>query len=306
MSKTSIEKFDYNLIRFLVTIIDTSSMANAAEVLNVAPSAVSYAVKKLREHYQDPLFIRALNGVKPTALALNLYEKFKVINKDIADALQLAPEDQSKVRKIFIRADTLTSIWVSHKLMSSGFVPSKCTLEFKYTAADEDERILRLRNQEVDIDIGLGIAADSNITAQSLFTWQNILICRLNHTTVRESITEEQFLREAHAIYSAPNNATILHTNTNDIIQARITNAILRSDSFMPLLLTAAIQDLLIIIPKNYFPMIKSILPMREVQCDFLPQQRTPYVLHMHKRNSHDERLKALIIELQDGNNEDD
>jgi DNA-binding transcriptional LysR family regulator len=305
MSKTSIEKFDYNLIRFLVTIIDTSSMANAAEVLNVAPSAVSYAVKKLREHYHDPLFIRALNGVKPTALALNLYEKFKVINEDIADALQPAPEDQSKARKIFIRTDTLTSIWVSHTLMSNGFVPNKCILEFKYTAADEDERILRLRNQEVDIDIGLGFAADSNITAQTLFTWRSILICRLNHTTVGESITEEQFLREAHTTYSAPNNATILHTNTNDIIQARITNSILRSDSFMPLLLTAAIQDLLIIIPKNYFPMIKSMLPMREVKCNFLPQQRTSYVVHMHKRNRYDELLKSLVAELQAGNNEE-
>ncbi|WP_221584364.1 LysR substrate-binding domain-containing protein [Microbacterium sp. G2-8] len=44
-----------------------------AEALNVSQPAVSYALRRLRVHFDDALFVRSGSGVRPTRLATDLY-----------------------------------------------------------------------------------------------------------------------------------------------------------------------------------------------------------------------------------------
>ncbi|GDX06623.1 LysR family transcriptional regulator [Buttiauxella sp. A111] len=299
MTILSTDKFDFNLIRFLVAIVETTSMANAAEILDVAPSAVSYAVKKLREHYNDPLFIRSLHGVKPTALALNLYERFRIINDDILNTLSINSTSIHAKRKIYIRADNLTELWITNRLISHGIVPAECNIEFRYAVISAEERSQRIRTQEIDLDIGLTIPGDRNIVSYHLFDWEYILICRDNHSSIGETITSKQFSSEPYIGYYFRFNSTIIHNNFSQLRMIRPLDPSIASESTTTMVLNILSQDLLMFIPRIYFTLLSETLPIREVKCDFIPEGKVANLVHLNKKNASDPLLKKIISVLK-------
>lgn len=61
-----IQQLDLNLLKVFVTLFQEQNMTRAAEMLFITPSAVSHAVKRLRDVLGDPLFERKRNKMVPT------------------------------------------------------------------------------------------------------------------------------------------------------------------------------------------------------------------------------------------------
>jgi len=64
---------DLNLLRTFVAVYRAKNLTSAAETLRVSQPAVSHALRRLRAHFGDQLFIRTGTGVRPTRLAADLY-----------------------------------------------------------------------------------------------------------------------------------------------------------------------------------------------------------------------------------------
>lgn len=64
---------DLNLLRTFVAVYRAKSLTAAADTLRISQPAVSHALRRLRAHFGDPLFIRTGTGVRPTRLAADLY-----------------------------------------------------------------------------------------------------------------------------------------------------------------------------------------------------------------------------------------
>lgn len=64
---------DLNLLRTFVIVYRARNLTAAAETLRVSQPAVSHALKRLRHHFDDPLFVRTGTGVRPTRVATELY-----------------------------------------------------------------------------------------------------------------------------------------------------------------------------------------------------------------------------------------
>lgn len=61
------DSLDLNLLRVFDAVYRERSLARAAQVLAVSPSAVSHALRRLREHVGEPLFARDGREMVPTA-----------------------------------------------------------------------------------------------------------------------------------------------------------------------------------------------------------------------------------------------
>lgn len=68
----AIAQLDLNLLKTLEAIYQHRNMTRAAEVLNLTPSAVSHALKRLRESLDDPLFERRGSHMVPTPVCRQL------------------------------------------------------------------------------------------------------------------------------------------------------------------------------------------------------------------------------------------
>lgn len=60
---------DLNLLPIVFALYDELSVSRAARVLGMSQPAVSMALKRMREMFDDPLFIRVPNGITPTPRA---------------------------------------------------------------------------------------------------------------------------------------------------------------------------------------------------------------------------------------------
>lgn len=65
----NLRSIDLNLLPVLEAVYDERSLTRASEILRITQPAVSNALSRLRNHFEDPLFVREGRGVKPTAMA---------------------------------------------------------------------------------------------------------------------------------------------------------------------------------------------------------------------------------------------
>ena len=80
--KMKISSFDLNLFVIMNSIYTEGSLTKAAEVVGITQPAVSNALSRLREKFDDELFVRTGSGMVPT-------QKTENIIRDIQNALQL-------------------------------------------------------------------------------------------------------------------------------------------------------------------------------------------------------------------------
>jgi len=82
MIAKSIRNIDLNLLVVFDAVYATGNISHAARQLSLTQPAVSNAIARLRDHFSDPLFVRAGRGVKPTIRSQQMIDA-------IRDALRL-------------------------------------------------------------------------------------------------------------------------------------------------------------------------------------------------------------------------
>ncbi|MBD3895961.1 LysR family transcriptional regulator [Halomonas sp. ML-15] len=68
---------DLNLVRTFVLLYETRSVTLTAQRLFVTQPSVSYALSRLREQFDDRLFVRGRDGMEPTVTARQLYPSLR-------------------------------------------------------------------------------------------------------------------------------------------------------------------------------------------------------------------------------------
>jgi len=81
------KKIDFNLLAIFDAVMMEESIVGAAKRLSMTQPAVSNAVMRMRHAYDNPLFIKHGRGIKPTAFALNLWEKVHLPLNEIQSAI---------------------------------------------------------------------------------------------------------------------------------------------------------------------------------------------------------------------------
>ncbi len=83
--KKSLARLDLNLLSTLQLLLQEQSVSKTAKKLNVTPSTVSKSLTKLRDWFNDPLFVKTPQGLRPTTLAQSM-------SQDLSDWLQIGSQ----------------------------------------------------------------------------------------------------------------------------------------------------------------------------------------------------------------------
>ncbi|GLO63183.1 DNA-binding transcriptional regulator [Vibrio sp. MACH09] len=81
--KKSLARLDLNLLYILKLLSQELSVSKTARKLNVTPSSVSKSLSKLRDWFDDPLFVKTPKGLMPTPLTLSM-------DQQLSDWLQIS------------------------------------------------------------------------------------------------------------------------------------------------------------------------------------------------------------------------
>jgi DNA-binding transcriptional LysR family regulator len=97
-------ELDLFQLKVLDTLLREQNLSRAAEVLNMSQPALSKTLARLRDHFDDKLFVRVAFQMKPTAKSLTLAGQIRTILKQISELEStqhpFSPETSSRHFKV--------------------------------------------------------------------------------------------------------------------------------------------------------------------------------------------------------------
>ncbi|WP_281645394.1 LysR family transcriptional regulator [Parendozoicomonas sp. Alg238-R29] len=130
MKPDTLRRFDLNLLVTLHVLLDECSVSRAADRLCLSQSAISRSLGRLRDIFEDDLFIRRPHGLQPTVRAIEL-------QAELADALGM----------------------VSRVVAPPEFDPARCTKQFTISVMEHlsmqimPPLLARLRKEAPDVKV---------------------------------------------------------------------------------------------------------------------------------------------------------
>lgn len=84
----NIKNIDLNLLKIFAALYGRPNVSEAAKVLGLSQPAVSHALNRLREAFDDPLFVRSSRGMIPTARSLELGPRILKIFHELENTIE--------------------------------------------------------------------------------------------------------------------------------------------------------------------------------------------------------------------------
>lgn len=213
LNKTHLSRVDLNLLVVFSAVLEERHVGRAAGHLNLTSSAVSHAIRRLRELLNDPLFLRTPKGVVPTARALELEETVSEILARVGKVLAASgPFDPATCQRRFTVGgpDAIMAALAQPLLKRVGAAASGvdvCLLHAMPTQrgalAEQPwlESLEKLEKREMDVAVLPIGAVPPRFEARDLYEEQFVVAMRKGHPFSR-SPTEAQYLRTPHLLVS--------------------------------------------------------------------------------------------------------
>ncbi len=199
----ALNRLDLNLLHVFDTIYREGSLTRAAKALHLTQPAVSHSLSRLRDHFDDPLFIRQGNQMIPTPLARRFLESMRPGLNQIQGAVNqfhaFDPASQRKTYSLGLR-DILEST-VLPQLMQRLDPYPELEVVSQRTARRDMETLLAAGKLDFAVDVLLPV---SNQTAhERLRRDRLVVLARSNHPLTRQPLTMEGYLSARHVLVSS-------------------------------------------------------------------------------------------------------
>lgn len=196
---------DLNLLVAFDALMEEQNVTRAAIRASVSQPAMSAALSRLRTHFADPLFIRSVSGLVPTARA-------KEIAVHVTKALQeltnlLTPDDafapQEKKIAFTLGMSEYPTLVLLPGIMRAISQQAPGVTIHVHTFVDRDEAVSMLDAGKVDLVIGIApTQSESRILSQPLFSDEFVTLVRCDSDAARDGMTLETNLSMGHILVS--------------------------------------------------------------------------------------------------------
>jgi DNA-binding transcriptional LysR family regulator len=248
---------DLNLLLAFDVLATEGSVTKAAAKLNISQPAMSGALARLRQRFDDPLFVRVGRQMRPTPRARQLARPIAAALATLREALEpserFRPEDSA--RTFLVSATDYVEALLLGPLITAlrRVAPNVCVRTVRPQqafAAPEDA----LRAGEIDLAIGLFAAAmrpQPDLLSKPLYRDRMVAVVRTGHPRVGRKLSLELFLSLPQIRVTYPSEA---RSGLVDVVLAglgRERDAALTVASLMPVPAIVAQSDLLGFAPER-------------------------------------------------------
>jgi DNA-binding transcriptional LysR family regulator len=247
-----IRTIDLNLLRALDALLDERHVSKAAHRLGVTQPAVSGMLTRLRESFDDPLFVRSQRGVQPTLRALALAEPVKHILADVDALLRPTAFDPTTA------AFTLTIAATDYALQAvvAPFVTAlrRQAPGVRVATRPVDNALVARQCERGELDLALMTpdTAPLDLHARRLFDETYICALRAGHPDATgKTLSLDRFCALDHALVSFSGGA--FHGVTDEVLAGlhRERHVVLSFHSFLALAEVLRTTDLIAVVPRR-------------------------------------------------------
>lgn len=247
-----IRALDLNLLKTLDALLDERSVTRAAERLGLTQPAVSGMLTRLRESFDDPLFVRTQRGIVPTLRAMQLAEPVKQILGEVESLLRPAAFDPAT-------AEFTISLAATDYALRAVVVPFLAALRRQAPGIRvavrpvEDDRI-QAQFERGDLDLALMTpeTALPDLHARRLFDESYVCAMRADHLDIAAgAISIDRFCALDHALISYTGERFWGVTDDALTKIGRQRRVVLTLTSFLVLAEVLRTTDLIAVVPRR-------------------------------------------------------
>jgi DNA-binding transcriptional LysR family regulator len=197
-------KIDLNLFVVFEAIYCEGNITKAASALNLSQPAVSHSLSKLRDHFDDPLFVRQGNEMRPTAVANNVVADVR----ESLHQLQVCLAKSRQFEPLTSRKHFTVSL---HGALEPSYLPPLMkilTQQAPRIQLQSSRRVKRtelenkLASGDIDLAIDAMVPVNDNILHTKLEESKFVVLARKNHPHIKSTLDLACYLEQDHVLVS--------------------------------------------------------------------------------------------------------
>jgi DNA-binding transcriptional LysR family regulator len=197
-------KIDLNLFTVFEAIYREGNISRAASALNLSQPAISHSLAKLRVHFDDPLFVRKGNQMRPTALAKNVIadvrESLRQLQLSLVQSRQFEPQSSRKFCTVSMHSAleaTYLPLFMEQISAQAPFI----NLTSNRVRRSELEN--KLASGDIDLAIDILLPVNDSILHRQVKQDKLVVVARKDHPLFLKPLTLEEYLEQTHVLVSA-------------------------------------------------------------------------------------------------------
>jgi len=247
----NITDLDLNLLRALDAIASERSVTVAGERIGLSQPAMSNALSRLRQLFDDPLFVRTPRGMRPTPFAQQLAQPVREALRLIQTALQqhagFEPRSSGNTFRLFM-SDIGEMVFLPGLLERIKHDAPGIRIEVVRIPVKDVHAALEAG--EIDLAVGFLPGLTKGMREQALFREHYVCMLRADHPAIGAKISAKQFRQAAHVLvsYAGTGHQVIEDTFVAQGLGARVAA---RVPHFLVVPMILARTDLIVTVPSR-------------------------------------------------------
>lgn len=194
-------KLDLNLLVALDALLTEESVSKAAEKVHLSQSAMSAALRRLREFFQDELFVVVGRRMRPTPLALELAVPVRKVLTDVqAEVIQREPFDPLTTERSFSIAasDYLIRVFLSG--IAENLQHEAPNLRLDIWPLTGSNTLAKFAAAEIDLIISLDQNLQNELPKVDLYSEDFVVISWDQNTAFTGSLSQQDYENLGHVV----------------------------------------------------------------------------------------------------------
>lgn len=205
---------DFHMLLVLEEIFKTGSLSRTADRLQVSQPAISMALAKLRKHFDDQLFVRVGNEMRPTpqadAIRSGVLNSIAALEQMMTCRVTFEPATTDRTFRLAL-SDIGQIVMAAELLTAMSAIAPKARVDF-VSLSDRTPQLLQ--NGEVDLAVGFTPHMADGFHQRILYDDNFVCLLRRNHPRITKKLTVPKFEAESHVV--------VLSSTTTHLVLDRV------------------------------------------------------------------------------------
>ena len=197
----NLSKVDLNLFIVFDAIYTEANLTRAGQIVGITQPAVSNALARLRETFNDPLFVRTAQGMVPTPMAQNIITQ---VRSAVQESRSFVPEQATKTYRISM-TDLTEAVILPH--LAGRIRRMAPNINIDSFLIKRRETTKELAAGRLDFAIDAPLNTDTQVRHVKLFEDRHVCVMRKGHPLAKkDKITLDDYLAQSHIHISSRRN----------------------------------------------------------------------------------------------------
>src|SRR6185295_12335688 len=267
----NIRRLDGGLLLVFRGLLRRRQTTAVALELGLSQSAVSHALTRLRDLFEDPLFIRWPHGLEPTRRALELAPRIDALIDLAGDTLERGGkfDPARSTRRFTLGAPEFVTALIGANLVKAfrRYAPSA---SFEILSEGREPTLDAIRRGELDLAVGDFGTSPPGVTSRLLFEDRYCAVARRGHPKVKGKISYEDWLAMGHIFAAAEPE-----TDRKDVSDIAMVGVVPR---WLTALVMVSASDAIVTCPMKLAKRQSKILGLQVIAAPFLQDRILAFV----------------------------